>query len=176
MENAQIDLLVIEAKLGDIQAFEQLCRYFHPKLVNFALKLSNNEQLANDAVQNAWLKMTKSIKKLNDPRAFKSWLYKSVRWQTLDLLRNKQHHEKWLEAQELDQIIATKHDLTESGDLLKHIQQLSSIDQQAIHLFYLEQMTLQEISIVLSIPIGTIKSRLNRARNILRNKLTDEEK
>ncbi len=48
---------------------------------------------------------------------------------------------------------------------------LPDIDRQAIYLFYLEQMPIKDIAIILSIPIGTVKSRLNRARNTLKIKM-----
>jgi len=197
MEQAQIDLWVIEAKQGNKTAFSQLCRHFHPNLLRFAFKLCNNEQLAHDAVQNSWLKVTKSIHRIEDPRAFRSWMYQSVRWQTLDLLRKNQRVRDNEISDDIDSFSSINDDINSgvnssintkktnnlnrkksedlcSSTLLEHIASLSEIDKQAIHLFYLEQMSLQEISIILDVAIGTIKSRLNRARNMLKQKLTAE--
>ncbi|NQY36812.1 MAG: sigma-70 family RNA polymerase sigma factor [Alteromonadaceae bacterium] len=177
MEQAQIDLWVLEAKQGDKNAFTHLCRHFHPNLLRFSYKLSTNEHLAHDAVQNSWLKITRSITRIEDPRAFRSWIYRSVRWETYDLLRkNKRLDEKQI-VDDVDNFCATEpeqNDTWETGDLLNHISTLPDIDKQSIHLFYLEQMSLQEISIVLEVPVGTIKSRLNRARKILKQRLTSE--
>ncbi|MBO9491669.1 sigma-70 family RNA polymerase sigma factor [Endozoicomonas sp. G2_1] len=176
MEKARVDLLVMAAKLGDSNAFDQLCRHFQPGLLRFAYKLLNSESLAMDACQNTWLKMTKSIRRLDDPRAFKSWLYRSLRWQATDMQRKRINEEPLTEQQELEQCHQAQqhHDsLAINDDLLLQINHLSEIDKQAIYLFYLEEMTLQEISTVLGVPIGTVKSRLNRARNQLRKTLTN---
>jgi RNA polymerase sigma factor (sigma-70 family) len=181
MEKAQIELWVLDAKRGDENAFTQLCHHFHASLLRFSFKLSGNEQLAHDAVQNSWLKITKSITRIEDPRAFKSWLYQAVRWQTLDLMRQNKRKESWQltegTGKSIDDLSASNDAFAENHDndnLLKIIATLADIDKQAIHLFYLEEMTLQEISIVLMVPIGTIKSRLNRARKKLKDKLFQE--
>jgi RNA polymerase sigma-70 factor (ECF subfamily) len=50
---------------------------------------------------------------------------------------------------------------------------LPEIDQQVIHLFYLEELRISQIADVLQVPIGTVKSRLNRARTTLRNNLEE---
>lgn len=177
MEKAQIELWVLEAQQGSKYAFTQLCRYFHPSLLRFSYKLSSNEQVSHEAVQNCWLSIIKSIHRINDPRAFKSWLFQSVRWQTLDLLKKNKRIDQKIVSEDPD----TFRDIeqydkikTENNNLLEHINTLADIDKQAIHLFYLEQMSLQEISIILAVPTGTIKSRLNRARNTLKQKLSTE--
>ena len=175
MEQAQIDLWVLEAQQGDKSAFTHLCRHFHPNLLRFSYKLSANEQLAHDAVQNSWLKITKSITRIEDPRAFRSWIYRCVRWQTYDLLKKSKNQDDKHVVDDVDSFCAPEPEQNstwESNNLLNHISTLSDIDKQSIHLFYLEQMSLQEISIILDVPVGTIKSRLNRARKVLKQKLT----
>ncbi len=173
MQQAEIELLVIDAQLGDEKAFTQLCHYFYKGLIHFAYKISGNEQLAQDAVQNSWLKIAKSFKRIKDPRSFKSWIYQSVRWQTLDLLKKQQKELNKQSTTDVEELIDKTpiNGSEENKNLLHHINQLAEIDKQAIHLFYLEEMSLQEISIIIAVPIGTIKSRLNRARKILKQKL-----
>lgn len=174
MEKAKIEILVIEMQMGCEKAFDQLCRYFHPSLLRFSYKICAHEQMAHDAVQNSWLKMTKSIKSLNDPRAFKSWIYQLVRWQTLDLLKKVNNDVLDFDSDEVD--IAVSHEAdVDYSDLLSLIDLLPAIDRQAVYLFYLEQMTLIEIAVVVETPVGTVKSRLNRARKFLKEKLVLQE-
>lgn len=173
MEQAQIDLLVIDAKLGKDIAFEQLFNYFQQGLLRYAYKVSSDPQIAQEATQNSWIKVTTNLTKLKDPRAFKSWLFQLTHWQVLDLLRKQKIHEQCIDIEEVDELTSSA-PANENSELYFHISQLENIDKQAIHLFYLEEMSLQEISIVLSIPIGTVKSRLNRARNALKNKLSNQ--
>lgn len=173
MEQAQIDLLVLDAQQGDSEAFSILCQHYHQSLIRFSFKVCSNEQLAHDAVQNSWIKVAKSIKRIQDPRAFKSWLYQSVRWQTIDLLRRSQKEVTAHSDVDINELGTTPSIDVEESDVMRAINLLPDIDKQAVYLFYLEQMTLQEISIVLAIPVGTIKSRLNRARKSLRQNLSD---
>lgn len=174
MEQAQIDLLVIDAKLGNENAFEQLFHHFQQGLLRYAYKISSDAQVAQEATQNSWIKVTKNLSKLKDPRAFKSWLFQLTHWQVLDLIRKQKIHHKCVDIEDVDELEAPQVK-AENSELYFQLSQLESIDKQAIHLFYLEEMSLQEISIVLSIPIGTVKSRLNRARKALKNKLSDKE-
>jgi RNA polymerase sigma-70 factor (ECF subfamily) len=173
MEQAQIDLLVIDAKLGKDIAFEQLFNYFQQGLLRYAYKVSSDPQIAQEATQNSWIKVTKNLAKLKDPRAFKSWLFQLTHWQVLDLLRKQKIHDQYIDIEEVDELSSAA-PVNENSELYFQLSQLENIDKQAIHLFYLEEMSLQEISIVLSIPIGTVKSRLNRARNTLKNKLSNQ--
>ncbi|MCF6193249.1 MAG: hypothetical protein L3J46_02815 [Kangiellaceae bacterium] len=80
MNQAEQDLLVLAAQNGNHQAFGLLARHFHGPLVKFAVKMSRDLELADDAVQESWIKIAKNIRKLKDPRAFKSWIYRLVRW------------------------------------------------------------------------------------------------
>ena len=175
MEKAKLDLLVIEMQMGDKQAFNKLCQYFHSALLRFAFKICQHEQLAHDAVQNAWIKIIKSIHSLNDPRAFKSWLYQQVRWQCLDALKQVNRELLDFDTPVLDEI-STKQEKSDNSRLLSAINSLAEIEKQVIHLFYLDELSLAEIAIVLEIPIGTVKSRLNRARNLLKERLIAMEK
>ena len=172
MEKAKLDMLVVDMQMGSVKAFDQICRHFHSSLLRFSFKICAHEQMAHDAVQNSWLKMAKSIKSLNDPRAFKSWIYQLVRWQTLDLLQKVNNDVLDFNTDKVDVAVTCEID---HSDLLSLIDCLPTIDRQAVYLFYLEQMTLAEIAIVVEVPIGTVKSRLNRARQFLKNKFTLKE-
>lgn len=174
LDKTRIELLVLDAQSGQEDAFTELYHYFYQGLIRFSCKISNNHQLSQDAVQNGWLKISKSLKKIQDPRAFHSWIYQLVRWQTLDLLRKSQKEKATESSIEVEDLIDPKPAMEYDAHnlLLTQINQLAEVDRQAIHLFYLEEMTLQEISIILETPIGTIKSRLNRARNLLKKQMT----
>ncbi|WP_448550465.1 RNA polymerase sigma factor [Thalassotalea fusca] len=175
MNQAQIELWVIEAQGGCEKAFEQLCRYYYPALLRFTYKICADEAMARDAVQNCWMKLANSLSKLQDPRAFKAWIYRSARWQTLDLLKRQSREIVEFTDKEVSAALTTndhnESDSDKGSQLRELMNALSEIDQQAIHLFYLENMRLSEIAQVLCIPVGTVKSRLNRARNNLKKQL-----
>ena len=175
MQQASIDLLVLAAKRGNRQAFGKLYDHFLPGALRFAYKLCGSSQLAQDAVQDAWLSCARSLIKIDDPRMFRSWLYRTVRWRVVDQQRKQFRHEPLPEPEtaaipDLNQTAAV-----ESQELRTMINALPELERQAIHLFYLEQLTLQEIAVILEVPVGTMKSRLNRARRHLREQLESGE-
>ena len=165
MEKAKLDLLVLQMQSGDENAFECIYRSLNPQVVRFCYQICHQEHTANDAAQNTWLKMIKNVRYINDPRAFKKWLYQMARWQTLDMVKGKQ-------TEQLPEdlvLICEEHLQQESqSDLLKLINQLPLIDRQTISLFYLDDLSIKEISQILEVPAGTVKSRLSRARSQLK--------
>lgn len=174
MHQAQEELLVLAAQTGNTKAFTYLCCHYQQAVTRFAYKLSSDPQIVHDAVQNAWLKLAKNLHKLHDPRAFKSWLFKSVRWSVYDLMRAAKRDKENI-ANDIDVIDIVASVKPESLDIGSLIEQLPEIDKQVIHLFYLEEMQLTQIAEVLDLPLGTIKSRLYRARKALKKCVEESE-
>ncbi|MCJ8267975.1 MAG: RNA polymerase sigma factor [Psychrosphaera sp.] len=174
MLQAKEDMLVIAAQQGNEQAFSFLCRHYQTSLSRFAYKLCGDHQMVQDALQNAWVKMANKLRILEDPRAFKSWIFRSVRWSVYDLMRKSMREETLIEQDEIEAIEAPQiQDNDHNENLLELIDQLPDIDKQAIYLFYLEEMTISQIANVLQIPAGTVKSRLNRSRKNLQKMATE---
>jgi RNA polymerase sigma-70 factor (ECF subfamily) len=169
MHQAQQDLLVLEAQSGNKKAFECLVIFFHPQLVNFAGSLSGNHALAKDAVQDVWISITKKLNKLEDPRAFKSWLFRALRWRVLDLIKAKAYQFQAIEDSNL--YVDLDESTIEQQQLRKMIDTLPARDRSVIYLFYLVELPLVEIALVLEVPLGTVKSRLNRARASLQQQM-----
>lgn len=169
MNQAEEDLLVISARAGSEEAFGFLFRHYHKPLLRFACKLGCDEQVAADAAQDAWLRIARTIRRLEDPRAFRSWIYRAVRWRVLDLLRKSGRVEVTRDG-ELPEPADDGRlaDQMDAADLRGLMSRLPDVERQALHLFYLDEMKISEIAAVLEIPPGTVKSRLNRARGQLR--------
>ncbi|WP_440903748.1 RNA polymerase sigma factor [Catenovulum sp. SX2] len=174
MQQAEIDLLVMSAQSGNQAAFAKLVSSFNQPLLHFGYRLCANPELVKDAVQETWLNTAKSLHKLNDPSAFRCWLYQNLRWRITDLARKQQLVDHNEITDKLDDVAAqNKQASNVSDELTKAIAQLGDIEQQVLHLFYLDEMKMVEIAAVLSIPVGTVKSRLDRARKQLKTLLED---
>ena len=174
MQQAELELLLIDAQNGDQQAFEKLYRAFNPALTRYARRLCLDVSMAEEASQDAWLSFAKNLRRIRDPRTFRSWLYQKVRWRISDLSRNlasKVTHEPLEEN-------LNYFDTEEIGgrnDLRVAIDKLPPLERHMIYLFYLDELKLNEIATVLGIPVGTVKSRLNRARNLLAGKIESQQ-
>lgn len=157
---------MLEAQSGDSKAFSELCQHFYPSAISFSIKLCGDIHLAEDAVQSALLKLSKTISKLRDPAAINAWVFKLVRWQVLDMLKQQNRYRSMEGTEPL-----YSEDQLEQYDLAKAIAALPDIEGQVICLFYLAQLDLNEVAAVLEIPTGTVKSRLFRARERLKQAL-----
>jgi RNA polymerase sigma-70 factor, ECF subfamily len=166
MLQTEVELLVQSAQQNNSIAMEQLVRYFHPMLLRFAIRLTQNSANAQDVVQEVWIKTAKNIRNLRDPRAFKSWIFRAVRWQVADFYRSHSNYTQELGTNDGSAMLDEQ--ALNNQMLTKAINQLNPDDAQAIHLFYLAEMTLQEISHVMEIPVGTVKSKLYRSRAALK--------
>lgn len=171
MDAAETALLVIAVQAGDKDALNRLAQHYHKALLRFAYKLCADEQLASDIVQDVWLETSKTLQRLQEPRAFKSWIFRAVRWRCIDQLRRLQREEQYQKEQRQSQ----GEDLLDNGPpdasnqaVIKFINQLPATEREVLHLFYLEESSVQEVAVILNVPAGTVKSRLNRARNKLK--------
>ncbi|MFT4939552.1 MAG: RNA polymerase sigma factor (sigma-70 family) [Paraglaciecola sp.] len=165
MLQAEQDALVLLAQSGNEKSLAMLFAALQPGLVRFAYKLCNNQQWALDATQEAWLKAIKSLPRLDDPRAFKSWLFRGVRWTVLDCVRKHRAEEK--KQQSLAQAAESAEPLqveTNGWSLSEMINDLPEDEKQAIYLFYQEDMRLSEIALVQEVPVNTVKTRLYRGK------------
>lgn len=178
MQRAKEDLLVLEAQAGNRTAFENLYRHYNKSLLRFAYRFCADEQLALDAVQEAWITLSKTLKSLKDPRGFRVWAYKTVRWRVVDQLRRSGTGDDQPEALNEDtaasEVGGSAH-LATSGQLRAHLATLPTDERHALALFYFEEMKLSEIAVILEVPVGTVKSRLNRARSRLREQMSGDE-
>ena len=171
MQQAQQDLLVLEAQSGNEKAFECLIAWYHPQLVKFACSLCGNQALAKDAVQDVWITITRKLRTLDDPRAFKSWLFRAVRWRVTDLAKSK--FNQFVELDETEtptlpmETTAVNETAIEQRQMNKLIHRLPKKERAIVTLFYMADMTVAEIAQVQQIPQGTVKSQLNRARKQL---------
>lgn len=174
MNQAEHDLLVLRAQDGSRIALEALVRLHQRDLVRFAHSLCREPALAQDAVQDAWLKVMRRLRDLDDPRVFRAWLFRATRWRVLDLLKRAERR-----TEPLDRLPPESPETVDSRDgaidLARALDQLSPKVREQLHLFYVSGLTVAEIAVVQDLPPGTVKSRLHRAREQLKRQLGDRE-
>jgi len=151
-------------------------------LYNFALKLTSNTTDAEDLVQETAFKAFRAMHTFKENSNFKSWAFTILK-NTFITQYRKKRKKSIINApiEDLDFLItnsyAVKNDAyaqMRTKEINKHIQKLSSKCEEPFSL-YLEGYQYDEIAEQLNIPIGTVKSRLNYARNKLKTSLTSQE-
>lgn len=165
---------VEKAKRGSEKAFMVLVDGMKHQLYKTAFVKLRNEEDALDAVQEALIKAFSSIGSLRENRFFKTWLIR--------ILLNECHNIKKYKNKVIpteDHLIELKHisesDSIETLDIHNVLNQLDDIYKEVIDLRYNHDLKFYDIAKILDIPLGTVKSRLNRAHSLLRNHLKDSE-
>lgn len=167
---AKEEKLVLAAQAGNERAFEVLYRLYQPSLVRFSYRLCNDDTLARDAVQDAWMLTLRSMKQAFPPDTFRARVFKAVRWRTLDRIRRRGR----AAADELfeEQVADEQPEAWATSDQLRRlIKALPEGEGEAVYLFYLEDLSVAEIGVIQGVPGGTVKSRLSRARDRLRQQI-----
>ena len=173
-----VDELARAAAGGDEAAFEELVRLHEKKVYNLALRMCGSPEDAADAAQEAFLAAWKGLPNFRGEAGFSTWLYRLTSNAAIDRLRRtrRRREEASLddEALRLDavdgapspQARAEGEELREA--VLSGLAQLSDDHRQALTLRELQELSYEEIAAVLELDLGTVKSRISRARGALR--------
>lgn len=167
----EINLRLIEQVLtGEKEAFNQLVINYSAYVYRTAFAFLHNESEAEDVSQEIFLKVYRSIHRLNDVQAFPAWFKKVITTVCLDRMKGKQ-----LDLDpDIESIPTTAADHWDRQiELRKALGKLSAEERQIIILFDWQGYSYQEIATILEIPLGTVKSRLHIARMHLRTILLD---
>lgn len=172
--------LVERCQTGDRSAFEDLFTLYRDDVFRFAFLVVRDSSLAQDVVQEAFLKVFRSIGKFQFRSSFKSWLYRVAVNEAITILRRRKIKEELDPAPGAtrDQSSAPSRDWQpeeaaldseERRFLHAAIGQLDPVHRSVVVLKYFHEFSDTEIATVIGCPAGTVKSRLHRARELLRH-------
>jgi RNA polymerase sigma-70 factor (ECF subfamily) len=167
------ELLVVRCQLGERPAFDQLIQRWHGPLGIYVQRMTGDDQAAQDIVQDVWLSVLRGIGRLRDGSKLRAWLFGIARHRLMDWWR-EQYATPILNDVDVTAIAAEDPpaDLEAELKTMEHeLARLPVIEREALTLFYLKELSLAEVAEVLGIPVGTVKSRLFRARQWLRREL-----
>lgn len=181
--------LLERAKSGDIAAFEQLIESYQKKIFNIALRMLGNYDDAGDLTQEVLIRIYRSIKSFKEQSSFSTWIYRITTNVCLDELRKRKNRkvisldeEIKLDDGDMKRQIEsdepTPEETAEAEDLRKivndAIERLNEEHRIVIVLRDIQGLSYEEIAEVLKCPEGTVKSRINRARQALKNILASK--
>lgn len=169
---AALDIFQIgQASNGDRRAFDLLYRRWHPRLLRLANRLTRHPDEAQDVLQEAALIIARDIHKLQDPAKFSAWAYTIIRRRAADYI-DKAVRRRNLEGQMVE---TPKPAPDEDVALRQALSRLPETDRLMLILFYQDGFLGTEIAAALGIPLGTVKSRLYKARADLKSIYTTTE-
>lgn len=182
------DEYISKAKSGDQKAYKELMEKYQKPLYFHVIKMVKNHEQVEDLVQEAFMKAFKNLDSYNTEYAFSTWLYRITTNHTIDFLRKKK-----LKTTSIHNPVKTKDGEVEieiSGqsqtdrDIIKKerkviihnaIQNLPEKYRRVIEMRHLEELSYQEISEELDLPLGTVKAHIFRAREMLYKALIDKK-
>lgn len=163
-----------------LDSFEELAMPLFDQLYNFAHWLAQNREEAQDLVQETYAKALKGFSSFQPGTNFRAWMYRILRNTFLTSRSGlKASMTVPLDSEEDGAELAVEHDTPETlllersnrDRLQSAIEELPVHFREILLLCEVEEMSYQEISETLSVPIGTVMSRLSRARRTLRDRL-----
>ena len=174
-ERLNNELLVIRAQQGAERALTELIEVWQTRLWRFAWRVTDDEQAAWDVLQEAWIVISRTIQRLDDPAAFPAWAYRITSNKARDWIRRQSSRRR------ADEVYGSARaeaeppppESDEHEDLEQALDALPGGDRAILSLHYEEGFTMAEIADIVGIPAGTVKSRLHHARRRLRRFLGD---
>jgi RNA polymerase sigma factor (sigma-70 family) len=152
-------------------SFEQIVDAHYQGLYRFALSMCRREATAQDLVQQTFLQWAKKGHTLREASKVKTWLFTTLYREWLSIARREKKHE---EVEFEPDLHGASHDIpdedprVDSQTLQSALEELEPKYRAPLVLFYLKELSYRDIAETLGIPIGTVMSRLSRAKDSLR--------
>jgi RNA polymerase sigma-70 factor, ECF subfamily len=161
---------------GDVERFGILMERYERKLLRYARKFLSNPDNITDVVQEVFIKTYRNIQSFDADKKFSSWIYRIAHNSYINELKKQSRSPLQLLDFDLllghtvieDPLVREKEQKEMREVVEKGLDLLSPRYKEIIVLYYLEELSYQEISDILRIPIGTVGIRLKRAKEALR--------
>jgi RNA polymerase sigma-70 factor, ECF subfamily len=171
--------LVQQAQQGDRNAFGELVRLHYPGVIRVVYRLCGDTGLAEDMTQEAFLRAWINLSSFHPQSSLRNWLYRIAVNAALDVLRRKPEETLEDEAAQMvvDPGLGPEKTLIEKEHVAMVQQAMQSLPEASRSVLVLREyggLSYQEIASMLDVPVGTVMSRLNYARNRLRDLLKEQ--
>ncbi|HET6455427.1 MAG TPA: sigma-70 family RNA polymerase sigma factor [Armatimonadota bacterium] len=169
------ELLVLRCRRREDGAMEELVHRWEKRLFYYIRRLVSDEEDACDVLQETWLKAIRGIATLRDPGILPMWLYRIARNTAMSRLRGR-YADKAVIEDEPGEIPDNGDSFTfEDAEQVHYgLSRISLPHREVLTLYFLEDLSVDEIAEVLGVASGTVKSRLHFAKKALRAVLEQE--
>lgn len=183
MSNLELEV-IRRAQAGEEKAFDELYQMFYKQAYYLALKITNCDADAQDAAQECFITMQSAIKDLREIRTFRKWMAQIVVSKCNKIFRKNKY--TILDPDIMDALpLEEQREYMTGRNYTKHkhrkellieiMNKLTPHQREVLVLMYFEQLSIKEISEVLDIPDGTVKSRLVSAKDAMKKHIRNME-
>ena len=183
-------LLVERSRNGDRDALDMLISKHEARAYQFAFRLTRNQEEASDVVAEAFVRVYNALPNFKGQSAFTTWLYRILTNCFLDMRkRDKSRQTTSIDSNTITTDGSMERQIEDPGldpmeqsvraererTIEKAVERLPEYQRTMIVMYHAEMMAYEEIASALDLPVGTVKSRLNRARIAVRELLMRDE-
>lgn len=170
--------LIIQLQEGSLNALGDLYDRHQHMVYRTALAVTGDPASAADLLQDVFLRMYRFADRIDPERPLEPWLYRTTTNLTYTyvkrhkrLLRPLEDMAEWLAGNKKHSPAHIAEKDEEWDDIRKAISRLPLMQRMVVVLYYINDLSLQEISEILDVPVGTVKSRLYYSRQVLKQRL-----
>ena len=180
VSNKELDLVLVKrAKSGDYQAFDLLVLKYQSRLISTAFKFVKDVQIAEDIVQDSFIKAFNALESFREDSSFYTWIYRITVNTSKNFLVSKKRKSELLNSDlseeasyEIEPVETySPEDLLQATQLKKviteTIDQLGEDTRTALTLRELDGLSYEQIADVVNCPVGTVRSRIFRGREVI---------
>lgn len=168
---------VLRAQSGDREALDELLQAIQEPLYRYIFRLVGERSLAEDILQEVFIRIYRKLRWLREPELFRPWAYRIA---SREAFKHLKREKRWLEQirdeATLGAIPAEPPAENFAPELIEHLPSLmarvSPASRAVLILHYLDEMPLAEIATVLGVALGTVKSRLAYGLSTLRREVS----
>ncbi len=173
--------LVVIVREKDQELYTEIVKRYEEKLRRYALVFVHDTDKADDVLQNTFLKAFINLKSFNTKKKFSSWIYRILHNEAINYIKKHKKEVSIDEAPEIQDMASENDspiDELEAREmknmLLSKIDKLPLKYSEPLMLFYMEERSYEEISDILRMPIGTVGTRINRGKSLLKKTIKKE--
>jgi RNA polymerase sigma-70 factor, ECF subfamily len=172
--------LVTSAISGREESFEELVRRYQRPIVSYVFRMVGNYDAALDVTQEVFIKVYNSLARYKSEYKFSTWLYKIAHNASIDHLRRNSHYFQSLEIENEDGIyefqleskaetpVQEQENIELKNEIELVVNCLPIVYKELILLRHSQDLTYDEIAEITNLPLGTVKNRLFRARDLMK--------
>jgi len=167
-DEALVDII----RNSDKERYAEIIRRYQAKLVRYARAVTGDDHMGDDAVQEAFIKAYRNLNGFDTKKKVSSWMYRIVHNEAMNMFHLWKKKEPIESAVESDSGMRVEDEYIRK-ELIRHAQacleKMRMKYREPLTLYYMEEKSYEEISDILRIPAGTVATRINRAKGIMKN-------
>jgi RNA polymerase sigma-70 factor (ECF subfamily) len=170
--NYETDEEIVEkVRRSNNELYAEIIKRYQTKLIRYAEYFTKNKQIAEDVVQESFIKAYIDLNGFNTKKKFSSWIYRIVHNIALNELKKRNRQKQIIHEEHKDEKIHIEDEYIKK-ELQKKtymcLEQMPFMYSEPLTLYFLEEKSYDEISDILRISAGTVATRINRAKAIMK--------